>query len=172
MEKIISIGGKEVGFKATASTTKRYRQKFSRDLFKDIDSLVQKTNDSTLAADDLECFMNIAYIMAWQYDNTIPSDPDEWLDQFEMFDIYVILPQIIDLWGLNMLQLEEPKKKSRRTERSMSTALFLLRCTELGLSMDDLDDLTVGMVNDMFTEKSNDNYEWKEIASQEDMDKF
>lgn len=111
MEKIISIGGKEVGFKATASTTKRYRQKFSRDLFKDIEQLVQKTNDSTLAADDLECFMNIAYIMAWQYDNTIPSDPDEWLDQFEMFDIYVILPQIIDLWGLNTLQLEEPKKK-------------------------------------------------------------
>ena len=54
----------------------------------------------------------------------------------------------------------------------MSTALFLLRCTELGLSMEDLDDLTVGMVNDMFTEKSNDNYEWKEIVSQEDMDKF
>jgi len=54
----------------------------------------------------------------------------------------------------------------------MSTALFLLRCTELGLSMDDLDDLTVGMVNDMFTEKANDNYDWKEIASQEDMDKF
>ena len=54
----------------------------------------------------------------------------------------------------------------------MSTALFLLRCTELGLSMEDLDDLTVGMVNDMFTEKANDNYDWKEIASQEDMDKF
>ena len=45
----------------------------------------------------------------------------------------------------------------------MSTALFLLRCTELGLSMDDLDDLTVGMVNDMFTEKANDNYDWIEI---------
>lgn len=54
----------------------------------------------------------------------------------------------------------------------MSTALFLLRCTEVGLSMEDLDDLTVGMVNDMFIEKGNDNYEWKEIASQEDMDKF
>lgn len=54
----------------------------------------------------------------------------------------------------------------------MSTALFLLRCTEVGLSMADLDDLTVGMVNDMFVEKSNDNYDWKEIASQEDFDKF
>jgi len=54
----------------------------------------------------------------------------------------------------------------------MTTALFLLRCTELGLSMADLDDLSVGMVNDMFIEKSNDSYDWKELASQEDFDKF
>lgn len=54
----------------------------------------------------------------------------------------------------------------------MTTALFLLRCTEVGLSMNDLDELSVGMVNDMFVEKSNDNYDWKEIASQEDFDKF
>lgn len=54
----------------------------------------------------------------------------------------------------------------------MSTALFLLRCCETGLSLTDLDNLSVGMVNDMFIEKSNDSYEWKEIASQEDMDKF
>lgn len=54
----------------------------------------------------------------------------------------------------------------------MTTALFLLRCTEVGLSMSDLDDLSVGMVNDMFVEKSNDNYDWKELATQEDFDKF
>lgn len=54
----------------------------------------------------------------------------------------------------------------------MSTALFLLRCTEVGLSMADLDELTVGMVNDMFVEKSNDNYDWKEMASQDDFDRF
>ena len=54
----------------------------------------------------------------------------------------------------------------------MTTALFLLRCAELGLSLSDLDDLTVGMVNDMFTEKQNDEYDWKVLASQEDMDKF
>lgn len=54
----------------------------------------------------------------------------------------------------------------------MTTALFLLRCTEVGLSMADLDELTVGMVNDMFVEKSNDNYDWKELASQDDFDRF
>ena len=54
----------------------------------------------------------------------------------------------------------------------MTTPLFLLRCCEVGLSMKDLDDISIGMVNDMFVEKSNDNYDWKEIASQEDFDKF
>ena len=111
MEKLINIGGKEVGFKATASTTMRYRKKFNRDLFKDIQALIPKMGQ-TMEANDLESFMNIAYIMAWQYDNTIPADPDEWLDQFEMFDIYLVLPQIIELWGLNMQELEEPKKKA------------------------------------------------------------
>lgn len=111
MEKIISIGGKEVGFKATASTTKRYRQTFNRDLFKDINALIPRVSEGNLGVDDLECFQNIAYIMAKQYDSTIPADPDDWLDEFEMFDIYMVLPQIIELWGLNAVQIEEPKKK-------------------------------------------------------------
>lgn len=31
-----------------------------------------------------------------------PKTIDEWLDQFEMFSIYEILPQILDLWGSNL----------------------------------------------------------------------
>lgn len=112
MEKIVNINGREVGFKATASTTKRYREKFGRDLFKDVTVLLPKANENDLAIEDLECFMNIAYIMAWQYDSSIPSDPNDWLDQFEMFDIYLVLPQIIELWGLNNQTLEETKKKA------------------------------------------------------------
>lgn len=38
--------------------------------------------------------------------------------------------------------------------------------------MSDLDNLTVGMVNDMFTERFNDNFEYKELANQKDFDKF
>lgn len=114
MEKIISIGGKRVGFKATASTIRRYRRKFNKDFLKDIKALQHKMDESEdieLSSEDLECFERIAYIMAWQYDNTIPASPDEWLDEFEMFDIYYVLPQIVDLWHLNTLELETPKKK-------------------------------------------------------------
>lgn len=54
----------------------------------------------------------------------------------------------------------------------MTTALFLLRCTELGLSMADLDELDLGMVFDMFTEKSNDAVKYAQVATQEDFDRF
>lgn len=54
----------------------------------------------------------------------------------------------------------------------MTTALFLLRCTELGLSLSELDMLSIGMVYDMFCEKSNDDYDYNSVATQADMDNF
>ena len=55
----------------------------------------------------------------------------------------------------------------------MTTPLFLLRCVQLGLSMGDLNFLTIGLVNDMFTEKENDEYDgWSEVAGQADFDSF
>ena len=54
----------------------------------------------------------------------------------------------------------------------MTTPLFLLRCIQLGLSIRDLDLLTIGMVNDMFAESRNDDYKYATLATQEDFDKF
>ena len=54
----------------------------------------------------------------------------------------------------------------------MTTPLFLLRCLQIGLSLRDLDLLTVGMVNDIFIENQNDGYEYVPLATQEDFDKF
>ena len=54
----------------------------------------------------------------------------------------------------------------------MTTPLFLLRSVELGISIRDLDLVTVGMVMDMFTEQQNDSYKYPRMATQEDFDKF
>ena len=55
----------------------------------------------------------------------------------------------------------------------MTTPLFLLRCKQLGLSMIELDLLTIGLINDMFTERENDEYDgWCEVANQADFDNF
>lgn len=42
----------------------------------------------------------------------------------------------------------------------------------MGLSSEDLDNLSFGMVLDMFVEHSNDSEEYSELASQDDMDNF
>lgn len=54
----------------------------------------------------------------------------------------------------------------------MTTGLYLLRCKELGLSLDDLEEIEYGLVEDMFTEKNNDSYDYPYKATQEDFDKF
>lgn len=55
----------------------------------------------------------------------------------------------------------------------MSTGIYLLRCSELGLSMSDLDLLDMGMVFDMMTERSNDTWDgWTEVATQDDFNRF
>ena len=42
----------------------------------------------------------------------VPDTPDEWLDQFGTFSIYQVLPEIIELWGLNVQTQVESKKTS------------------------------------------------------------
>lgn len=54
----------------------------------------------------------------------------------------------------------------------MTTPLFLLRCLEIGISITELDYLTIGMVMDIWTEKANDSVKYEQIATQEDFDKF
>lgn len=112
MERVVDINGIQVPFKATASTTRKYRQQFGRDLLIDMQKIIQSIDDGrTLSAGDLEAFENVAYTMAKQADPTITADPDEWLDQFDMFSVYEILPQLIELWGLSVTTLEKNKKK-------------------------------------------------------------
>jgi hypothetical protein len=56
----------------------------------------------------------------------------------------------------------------------MTTPLFLLRCVQLGISIRDLDLLTIGMVNDMYVESGNDEAEdsYSYVASQSDFNAF
>lgn len=54
----------------------------------------------------------------------------------------------------------------------MNTAVYLLRAIQLGLTINDLEQLDEGMVVDMFIESANDSAEYQERASQEDMNRF
>ena len=111
----VEIDGKQVPFKASAAIPRIYRIKFNRDIYKDLRSLEMAVGEgdeenSNLDLFSLEMFENIAYVMAKHADPNIPDTPEEWLDEFNTFSIYQVLPSIIELWGLNVQTEVESKK--------------------------------------------------------------
>ena len=115
IERTIDIDGKKVPFRSSATIPRLYRAKFKRDIFQDLSKLEKSYNKKAkegddLQIEDLEIFENVAYVMAYHADSSIPKSIDEWLDQFEMFSIYQVLPEILELWGENMMAQVEAKK--------------------------------------------------------------
>lgn len=54
----------------------------------------------------------------------------------------------------------------------MNVALYMLRCFQMGLRLTELEELNQGLVMDMITEASNDDYEYPSIANKEDFKRF
>ena len=116
IKREIEISGKMVPFRSSATIPRLYRAKFKRDIFKDLSKLEKsykgKTeNGEELQIEDLEIFENVAYVMAYHADNSIPTSIEDWLDQFDMFSIYEVLPQILELWGENLVTDVTSKKR-------------------------------------------------------------
>lgn len=115
IEKRIEIDGQQVPFQASAAIPRLYRSRFHRDIFRDLVQLVKAVEGSgDLSMVDLEVFENVAYIMAVHADHNQPDTPEEWLDQFDTFSIYAILPQLLELWHRNIATDVETKKKRNR----------------------------------------------------------
>ncbi|MGN0609857.1 MAG: hypothetical protein ACI4J6_11670 [Oscillospiraceae bacterium] len=116
VSKYIEIDGKEVLFRASAAIPRMYRVRFHRDIYRDLRNLekaIKNGNEDNSDIDllSLEIFENIAYIMAKHADPTLPDTVEEWLDGFNTFSIYRILPSLIELWGFN-IQTEIQSKKN------------------------------------------------------------
>lgn len=117
MEKVLTIDGREVTFRATAAVPRLYRIKFRRDIIQDMQTIqaamkAQEADGTSIPPEALTMFENVAYIMAKHGDkDAVPNDPDEWLDSFSTFSIYEIFGEIIALWGLNMQSTSVAKKK-------------------------------------------------------------
>ena len=103
IERTINISGKDVLFRSSATVPRLYRAKFKRDIFKDLSKLEKSYSKRKKDGD-------VAYVMAYHADPSIPKTIDEWLDQFEMFSIYQVLPQILELWGDNLMTDVAAKK--------------------------------------------------------------
>ena len=128
MERTVNIDGREVRLRASAAIPRMYRIRFRRDIIQDMSSIqraisqarenVTKLNTdendevSSLPLDALTMFENIAYLLARHADpEAVPDSVDAWLDGFETFSIYQVMPDIQEMWEENLRTLNEPKKK-------------------------------------------------------------
>ena len=119
IRKTVKVGGRDVTFQSSATIPRLYRMKFRRDIFKDLSKLEKSYKDrddgtKEMEIEDLEIFENVAYIMAFHADPAIPPTIEEWLDQFDMFSIYEVLPEILELWGDNLFTDANAKKNGEQ----------------------------------------------------------
>jgi trimethylamine:corrinoid methyltransferase-like protein len=117
MEKMIEIGGKKVGFKATGGLPYRYKTQFNREVLSDLMEYEKCVSERTklqiksgkkINSDDfdmtklnIETLYNVLWTMAKTYDNSIPP-PLDWLDSFEVFPVFDIWSQVQDIFYENL----------------------------------------------------------------------
>ncbi|ENQ3080988.1 hypothetical protein ACEOWG_004320 [Bacillus cereus] len=113
MEKTIVVDGKQVRLKSTGGTPKRYKAQFGKDYFSDLMKLyplikldLNDLDNMDFSLLDMDVFYNFTYVLAKTADPTIP-DPITWLDTFDEFPIYEIIPEIQDMLMASM----QSKKK-------------------------------------------------------------
>ena len=130
MQKIIEIEeGRSLNFKASAFSPILYNRLFpGRDFLRDMDALKDAHDkekgsaEASFKMSGYEHFVRIAYLFAYQGLAPTPRQtqeqkdfleryPDalEWVDSFETFSIYQILPEIVKLWYDNEKQISKPK---------------------------------------------------------------
>lgn len=183
MEKTIVIDGKKVTFKSTAATPLRYKNQFGKDFFVDImklsslDGLNSKKIDmKKIEKIDFEIFYNIIWVLAKTADKKIP-DPITWLDKFDEFPLFEIIPELQDL----ILASIKTKKKIENTNGnsgSLTTELFLYLCKKVDLNFSELEEMTIGMCMDYMDEwiarnnSSGEESKQARKATQADFDNF
>ena len=117
MEKTIKIDGREIKFRATAAIPRLYRLKFGRDIMQDMTALKKELEkaqegEGPIPPRFLQIFEDVSYLMAKHADPDMKAQtPDQWLEEFETFSIYTVLPKLFELWTANNKVLSIPKKK-------------------------------------------------------------
>ena len=111
MRKTINIAGKDVELKATASTIRKYRNWFNRDLIHDFKALQTSfSSGAEVTTEMIEVIQNLTYVMARQADPTISGNIDDWLDSFEDgFPIQNFAVDVVTLWAESLQVKVESK---------------------------------------------------------------
>lgn len=110
MRGTVTIAGTPVELKATASTIRKYRNWFGRDLINDFKLIHSEfSKGGEVSGEVIEMVENLTYVMARQADPSITANIDDWLDQFETFPIEEFAVDVVMLWVKSIQSNIEPK---------------------------------------------------------------
>lgn len=141
MEKLLEIEeGRSYNFRASAFSPIQYNRLFpGHDYMKDINAMVEKSEEMKgetdseenekpdnveFSMENYEQFVRLAYTFAYQGLSPTPfpnqeqkdflkeyPDPWTWIDSFDTFSIYMLLPEIVNIWAGNSKQLVKAKNR-------------------------------------------------------------
>ena len=110
MERVFEVENQKLGVKCSAGTVRTYRNLFARDLIQDMVSLeTELVETKTLNAESAEIAENVIYLMAKEYDDTIPA-MNEWLSGFSPYFVFNVVAQVIYMWRENLQTINTSKK--------------------------------------------------------------
>lgn len=135
MIKEVNIGGRKCRLKSSAAIPRIYREKFGEDLIVGMSEIFNYSNlkrklneelkakaeaegtefeptDDNLPAKHIETLENFAYILHKHGDPSQSDDVEDWLEQYDLTDIYDIFPELINIWIEENKQTSTAKKKS------------------------------------------------------------
>ena len=127
IERVLDINGRELGILTDARTPRIYRLLTGRDIMIDM-VIIQAYQAERAKMDDgdlhinmditvqaLQAFEDLTYVMARQYaahhGEEIPDTADEWLEGYEIMDVYMVMPMIVDIWTESCRTTSTAKKK-------------------------------------------------------------
>lgn len=110
MERVFEVEGQNIGVKCSAGTVRAYRNLYARDLIQDMVALEKELVETkTLSASSSEIAEDVVYLMAKEYDDSIPV-MSEWLSGFSPYFVFNVVAQVIYMWRENLQTINSSKK--------------------------------------------------------------
>ncbi len=170
MERVISVGGKELNIKATADSLFIYRAQFGRDGLTDIFALSDPSCPVRQAEDT---FVRFLWAFAKAYNSDLAPLNKCGISRNEAL---ISAPEVAETIRLFTRNTVDAKGALVKSESKSTTETILMRSIANGLTASDFKYMTLGMIIDYLNTCGNDREERKKEpkkrATQADIDAF
>lgn len=111
MKKTVTIAGREMTLECNALLPRLYRHEFGRDMMIDMRKMSRQAQEDPDSV-DAECLENVTWLMLRSGGEDVGASVEEWLGSMDdSLAVYMVMPEVVDLWLQNQIRTSKPKKK-------------------------------------------------------------